>query len=297
MQKVLVIDDSPLIHSLLGVRLKDEPVQLHSALDGEAGLTAAVDIAPDLILLDVDMPGLDGFEVCRRLKASKFTVDIPVIFLTGASQTEEKIKGLDLGAIDYITKPFDVAELKARVRASLRTRYLLELLAKKAMIDGLTGLWNRSYFDHRLNQEISLARRISRPLGVVMVDIDHFKKINDSYGHPGGDEVLRTVAQMLVYNCRVEDVVCRYGGEEFGIIAPNTRCDQCGELAERLRAVIGNTDIKCRGTAIRVTMSFGVADLVGAAGATMVELADAALYRAKAAGRDRVEIHRPSVAA
>src|SRR6266699_2228390 len=118
-QKVLIIDDSPLIHTLLSVRLKDEPVLLQSAFDGKSGLALALSFAPDLILLDVDMPGLDGFEVCRRLKGSKLTVEIPIIFLSGASQTEEKIKGLDLGAIDYITKPFDVAELKARVRAGL----------------------------------------------------------------------------------------------------------------------------------------------------------------------------------
>jgi len=283
-----------MIHTLLTARLKDEPVRLTFASDGASGLACATTLLPDLVLLDVDMPGMDGFEVCRRLKADQQTKDIPIIFLTGASETDEKIKGLDLGATDYITKPFDIAELRARVRATLRTSYLLHLLSKKAMIDGLTGLWNRSYFDQRLTAELSLARRSNKPLSCIMCDIDHFKQVNDRYGHPGGDQVLRDVAHLLVEGCRVEDVICRYGGEEFAIIGPNTPSNGAAGLAERLRAGIAQSEFHHQGTAIRVTCSFGIADVES--GQQIVQCADEALYRAKHCGRNRVEVQNAQLA-
>src|SRR5205814_5418231 len=177
-------------------------------------------------------------------------------------------------------------ELKARVRAGLRTRHLMELLSTKAMLDGLTGLWNRAYFDLRLQQEISLARRTARPLGCVMADIDDFQKINDTFGHPGGDEVLCSIAKLLANNCRIEDVICRHGGEKFAIIAPNTHARGCGALADRLLATIANTDLPCRGTILRATLSFGLTDLHTAGPQNLVEQADNALYRAKQSSRN-----------
>jgi diguanylate cyclase (GGDEF)-like protein len=288
-QKILIIDDSQPIHELLKVRLRDEGVQLHSAYDGESGLTAAKAVLPDLILLDVDMPGTDGFQVCRNLKAHPDTVSIPVIFLSGASSTDEKIRGLDLGAVDYITKPFEPAELCARVRASLRTRYLLDLLSRRAMLDGLTGLWNRAYLDQRLAAEICLSRRTGQPLACVVLDVDHFKLINDRFGHPVGDQVLQSISQLLADACRAEDVICRYGGDEFAIIAPNATGPQASELADRLRQVIASNELTTRATRVRVTCSFGVAELLSTAD-SLVERADDALYRAKQQGRDCVEL-------
>jgi two-component system cell cycle response regulator len=270
-QKVLIIDDSSSIHALLKVRLRDEPVEMVSAADGPAGVEAAKRIVPDLILLDVDMPGTDGFTVCRQLKSDPITAGIPVVFLTAASSTEEKIKGLDLGAVDYITKPFDVAELRARVRAGLRTKFLLDLLAQKAMIDGLTGLWNRAYFDQRLAGEISLSQRSGHPLSVIMGDVDHFKQINDRFGHPGGDEVLRTIAQLLT------DV-------------PNSDGASATELALRFNRLIGSHEFICRGVRTTVTCSFGVANLPSHPPRDVIQLADEALYRAKQLGRNRVEV-------
>src|SRR3954453_23190464 len=176
-QKVLVIDDSEDIRALVQARLMSEPIELHFAADGASGIARAAELAPDMILLDVDMPAPDGFEVCRRLKADARTMPIPVIFLTGHASADEKIKGLDLGAVDYITKPFDPAELRARVRAALRTKYLMDLLAKRAMIAGLTGLWNRPCSEQRLASELSLPRRSDRPLACAMLDLDHFKRI------------------------------------------------------------------------------------------------------------------------
>src|SRR5438552_5958921 len=237
-QKVLIIDDSKPIHALLRARLTDEPVELHSAFDGDAGMIAAGNLLPDLILLDVDMPDPDGFEVCRRLKSDPATMNIPVVFLTGVSSTEQKIRGLELGAADYVLKPFDPAELRARVRASLRHKYLLDLLSKKAMLDGLTGLWNRAYFDQMLAANLSLARRSGQPVSIILADVDHFKQVNDRFGHPMGDEALRAIAQAMQASCRMEDIVCRYGGEEFAVIAPNTPAAKAITLGERLRDMV-----------------------------------------------------------
>ncbi len=288
-QKLLVIDDSESIHALLRVRLRDEPLEMTSAMDGSSGIEIAARLVPDLILLDVEMPGCNGFAVCQALKSNPATAGIPVIFLTGASSTEEKIRGLDTGAVDYITKPFDAAELRARVRAGLRTKFLLDLLSKKAMIDGLTGLWNRGYFDQRLAAETSLSIRSGRPLSVIMGDIDHFKQINDRFGHPCGDEVLRTIGQLMVDTCRAEEVVCRYGGEEIGILAPNSASVAAAELANRFNRVVGSHEFICRGVRCHLTCSFGVAELDPARAANVVQAADEALYRAKSLGRNRVE--------
>ena len=292
-QKVLVIDDSDAIHALVKARLSPEPIELHFATDGKVGLEKAVLLLPDLILLDVDMPQPDGFEVCRQLKADSRTVAIPVVFLTGATSTDEKIKGLELGATDYITKPFEPAELRARVRASLRTKYLLDLLGRKAMIDGLTGLWNRAYFDMRLSQELSLTRRTHQPLACIMLDLDHFKRLNDSYGHPSGDEVLRWVGQLLTETCRGEDIVCRYGGEEFVVLCPNTNTEQAADLAERIRSSLESFTWRFRDSTVKVTCSVGVADLRHVPPPTVVELADRALYQAKHSGRNRVVVAAP----
>ncbi len=287
---ILVIDDSPDIHALVKVRLGKEQVVIRSASDGASGLEAAREIRPDLILLDVDMPERDGFAVCADLKADAATMNIPVIFLTGAATTDDKIRGLELGAADYVTKPFDPAELKARVRASLRTRTLMELLSKKAMIDGLTGLWNRTYLDIHLTIEIASAHRTDQPLSCIMADVDHFKHINDTYGHSFGDELLRTIAALIAANCRTEDIVCRYGGEEFTVLLPRTPLFRAAELAERLRLAIEAQTFTYRDKPIRVTCSFGVANLREASSPSLVELADAALYTAKRSGRNRVEM-------
>ncbi|HYO10216.1 MAG TPA: diguanylate cyclase [Tepidisphaeraceae bacterium] len=289
-QRILIVDDSKNIHALLKARLSGEPVELHSCFTSEQALTTAGQLLPDLILLDVDMPDTNGFEVCRRLKAQPATMNVPVVFLTGAGSTDEKIRGLELGAVDYITKPFEPAELRARVRAALRTKYLLDLLNKKAMIDGLTGLWNRTYFDQTLAAQLSLARRSGQAVSVVICDLDHFKVINDRCGHLTGDEALRVVAACMQATCRIEDVVCRIGGEEFGIIVPSTPADRAYIMAERLRKNIEKLRLTHRGTSVPITCSFGIADLATCGDANLVQAADAALYRAKQNGRNRIEM-------
>lgn len=288
--KILVIDDSPDIHTLVRARLGKDQFVIQSASDGASGLAAAREFEPDLILLDVDMPVRDGFAVCADLKADSMTRQIPVIFLSGATSTEDKIRGLELGAADYVTKPFDHAELQARVRATLRARDLVELLAKKAMVDGLTGLWNRTYLDAHVTIELSSARRADAPLSCIMADVDCFKSINDSYGHSFGDDVLRTIAAIFAKNCRAEDIVCRYGGEEFTILLPITDIQRAAQLAERLRVKIESEPFFYRNSPVKVTCSFGVANLRDAIPPSIIELADQALYTAKHAGRNCVVV-------
>ena len=181
--RVLVIDDSESIHKLVVARLRSEGLEVIGELDGERGIERSVADQPDLILLDIGLPNVDGFEVCRRLKEHPSTRNIPIIFLTGTTDTESKVRGLDLGAVDYVTKPFDQVELRARVRAALRTKRLQDILEQQSFLDGLTGLWNRAYLDRRLESELNVARRYGRPLSLVLVDVDHFKRVNDSFGH------------------------------------------------------------------------------------------------------------------
>ena len=288
-QKVAVIDDCPEIRALIKARLREERVDIFFAGGGVEGLELVKTVLPDLILLDVDMPDLDGLAVITRLKADPLTHNIAVIFLTGDSSPAAKVKGFDLGAVDYVTKPFEPAELRARVRSSLRTKYLLDLLSQRAMLDGLTGLWNRAYFNDRL-AALSPATSADVPDGaaLVMLDVDHFKKINDTHGHPFGDEVLRAVARMLGERCRAADVVCRYGGEEFAVVCTASGGDGARGLAESLRAGVKSLVFS---RPVSVTASFGVASYAQPmTPADLVSAADKALYTAKHAGRDRVEL-------
>jgi two-component system, cell cycle response regulator len=290
--RLLAIDDSELIHRLLQVRLQGERLELHSALSANDGIRLAQELLPEVILLDIELDEIDGFEVLSRLKQDPRTHDIAVIFISAASDTMDRVRGLDLGAVDFIAKPFEVVELKARVRLALRMRHLVKMLEHRAQIDGLSGLWNRRYFDQRLSQEFSEARRHGRPLSLIMCDVDRFKRLNDQFGHPFGDHVIERVAQVLSGG-RGSDIACRYGGEEFSMILPSTAATHAQEVAERKRVMIesqpwtGHPDLV-------VTASFGIADLQRMpANATMEQLiqaADAALYRAKQQGRNRIEI-------
>ncbi len=288
-RKVLLIDNSKMIHALVRAHLDEEAVAVHSAYDGAEGMKLAAAVRPDLVLLDVEMPAPDGWEVCRLLKADAELKDAPIIFLTAETDTRQKIRGLELGATDYVTKPCDPAELVARVRSALRTKELTDLLAEQAMIDGLTGLRNRRYFDQRLGAELASAKRYGDTLGCVVADIDHFKQFNDRYGHAVGDGVLRLVGRVFKEAARAEDVVCRYGGEEFVFLLPRTPLAAAAVFAERARAALQAAGTNRKDARLSVTASFGVADSTCAADAGVVAAADLALYAAKRAGRNRVQ--------
>jgi diguanylate cyclase (GGDEF)-like protein len=289
-QQLLIIDDSKPIHALVKALLTDESINIHSATDPGYGLVLASSIRPDLVLLDVDMPGMSGFEACKRLKADRVTSGVPVIFLTALSSTEEKVRGLEMGAVDYVTKPFDPAELLARVRASLRTSQLIHLLEYKALIDPLTGLGNRAMFDKRNASEIALRIRFHNPLACIVLNLDNFKKINDRFGYPFGDQVLRKIANVISEMCRTEDIGCRYDADEFAIIAPHTTAADAAKLAERMRTAISKLAFVQQGESISTSCSFGIADAGDDFDRSMFQRASAAMEQSKQSGRNRVSI-------
>ncbi|MCY2930672.1 MAG: diguanylate cyclase [Planctomycetota bacterium] len=287
--KTLIIDDSPDALAVAKARLAKENLDIVCAAGGQEGLATARRERPDLILLDLDMPDMSGFDVCRALKADAALCMIPVIFLTGSGSTADKVKGLDLGAVDYVTKPFDAVELKARVRAALRTKHLQDLLAKYAQVDPLTELWNRRALEERLRQEWARLQRYGGALALLMADLDHFKAVNDTYGHPAGDQVLRDTAAILVSQCRESDLPARYGGEEFVVVLPTHCAQDAAALAERCRRKIETARVQASGAEIHVTASFGVADSIGlSTPEDLIRAADEALYLAKSDGRNCV---------
>ncbi len=288
---LLAIDGSEEIHRLLKDRLRHARLEIHGATSGEKGLVMAQALLPDVILLDLELPDRDGFSVLRDLKANSRTHDIPVIFVSGSSATTSKVKGFDMGAIDFVTKPFEIAELKARVRSAVRLRLLINMLAQRARIDGLTGLWNRTFFDERLSEELADALRYNTALALIMADLDGFKAINDAHGHPFGDQVLEEFAKLLTRG-RQGDIPCRYGGEEFCVILPHTSARAAVRVADRLRESLKARRWDGHDDQV-VTASFGVADLEAATeqeSNALIHAADQALYAAKQAGRDRVVV-------
>jgi len=296
--QVLIVDDCPLVHRLLEALLTSfdgGKLVCHHAFDAEQGFWFAKRLRPDLILLDVAMPRISGFELCKALKHEAHTAQIPIIFISGEADSTDKVQGLDLGAIDYITKPFDHAELRARVRAALRTKRLIDLLDATAQVDALTGLRNRSYFNTRLDEELSAVHRFGRVVSLLLLDIDHFKKCNDDYGHLFGDNVLQQVAEVLKHTLREVDAACRYGGEEFAVILPETGLAGALLVAERLRLAVAELEFTCHHRRFTVTASCGVSSTELCAcsqqlkAREFIQATDEALYRAKTAGRNRVE--------
>jgi len=293
--RVLIIDDCPQLLAVARARLARDDHEVAVADGGRAGLEAVRSLRPDLVLLDVDMPDLNGFDLCRQLKSDPELQWIPVIFLTGRGRTAEKIRGLDLGAVDYITKPFDGVELRARVRAALRTKRFQDLVIEHAHMDPLTELPNRRMLSERLGVEWARAARHGGGLSLIMADIDHFKRINDLHGHPVGDRALKAVAGAISSQCRDADLPARYGGEEFAVIVPDESAAGAARLAERCRAAVEMLAVPAGGDVLRLTASFGVSDARSAPNAqALVEFADAALYVAKRTGRNRVECVRQS---
>lgn len=296
--KVLIVDDSAATIAIAKARLAEEGLEICCADSGSAGQEAAKRQRPDLILLDVSMPDISGFEVCRWLKSQPELCMIPVIFLTGSDRAEDRVRGLDAGAVDYVTKPFDVVELRARVRAALRTKRLQDLLVEYAHIDPLTGLANRRALTARLAQEWARARRHGGSLACIMADLDHFKDVNDTHGHYFGDRLLCEIAKVIRTQCRECDLPIRYGGEEFVVLLPDEDAAGAARLAERCRRDIEQLTLTAAAGPLRATASFGVADSrCAASGQAVLQAADDALYEAKRDGRNRIAVAKASPAA
>ncbi len=287
---VLIVDDCEFVHRLLHARLRSESIRIESLQRGNLTVERAIATMPALVLLDLNMPEMDGFEILRRLKDEPKTIHIPVIVLSGQDSAEDKVTAFDLGAVDFIAKPFDMTELRARIRVALRMQALVQMLAQRAQIDGLTGLCNRASFDTRWHQEHERAIRAGTPLSLAMFDLDEFKSINDTYGHPSGDAVLVGLAQLISRTVRVSDVACRYGGEEFAIIFPDTTPAEAHAICERLRRACEQI-VWPKHPGRPVTLSIGIAGTLAPAGLhqqVWIETADRNLYVAKREGRNRL---------
>ncbi|MBK5971268.1 MULTISPECIES: diguanylate cyclase domain-containing protein [Thiorhodovibrio] len=290
---VLIVDDVPANIQLLAEALKSD-YRLRIANHGAKALEIVnSETPPDLILLDIMMPGIDGYEVCQKIKENPRTSNIPIIFVTAKSDVDDEAYGLNLGAVDYIPKPFHFPVVRARVKTHVNLKLKTDLLENLALIDGLTFIPNRRRFDQLLIQEWDRARRESQSLALAMIDVDHFKAYNDHYGHGAGDDCLRKLAGALKRSLqRPGDVVARYGGEEFVLLLPNT--DESGACATAKRASDAVSEMKLpherSGTADHVTISIGIAATHPQNGGqeALLKAADDALYDAKGAGRNQL---------
>ncbi len=292
---VLIADDSLVIRAVVRAHLEEKGYTVEEAVDGIAAVERCTAVRPDVVLLDIEMPGLDGYQVLARLKADPEVRDIPVVFLTSRSGMADVVAGLDAGAHDYLRKPFEPPELVARVAAAAQMKKLQDELRRRnadldrmSRTDGLTGLFNRRHLDEELVRQYSVSRRNRTPVSVLLLDIDHFKKVNDTYGHLAGDQVLQEFARRLKAEVRLEDVAGRWGGEEFLVILPGADPRSSGIVAERIRLATAREPVAVDADRIGFTVSGGYATGPLDTPDQQVSRADAALYEAKVAGRNRM---------
>ncbi len=291
MAKVLVVDDVADNVALLTYELADHGYKVVSAFNGRQALELARSARPDVILLDVMMPGMDGYEVCRRLKEDPELRSIPVIIISAREQEDDVVRGLDVGAHDYVTKPFRMPVVLARVRSATRAKASHDLivemnarLAEHATIDGLTGLKNRGYFREELHNQCRIASRSGAPLSLILLDVDWFKQYNDSYGHPAGDDVLCVVGSLFRDAAISPVFAARYGGEEFALLLPDTPAVQAFRIAEELRIKIADQRWPLR--AITVSLGASTSNPGPINPQRLVEEADQAMYYSKQKGRN-----------
>lgn len=298
---LLIIDDSKAIRAQVVQTFSDGKLftKILQAADGIEGFKLLVSNEVDLILCDIEMPGIDGLKFLTMLQSREDLREKPVIMLTSHGDLSTKVRGLESGASDYITKPFEPAEMVARIRVHMQIKTLQDelrcsnqLLLQLAQTDPLTRLCNRRHLNEKLEVELNRCFRGSNPLSLIMTDIDHFKRVNDQYGHQVGDEVLTNVADLLQEQLRTYDLAARYGGEEFCLVLPETDLDAACEVAERIRQRAEQMSFPAPMEGYTLTMSFGVAAYDGTTEGSIDEIirfADDALYEAKNAGRNQVK--------
>lgn len=292
--RLLVVDDQAVSLQMARLTFADE-FEVLTASNGSQALALCRQETPDVVLLDVQMPDMDGFEVCRQLKDDAATRDIPIIFLTAQSDNAQEAHGLSLFAVDFMAKPLHPAVALARLRTHLLVKLQADATRRLVFLDGLSGIYNRRYFDQQLVVEAARAARNGMPLALILLDVDYFKRYNDHYGHQAGDDCLREIAASLKGGLRrPADLVARYGGEEFACILPETAFEGAMMIAQQLAGRIQHKGIAHARSDVSelVTVSLGVAVLGGGAGcgtaAELLALADAQLYQAKHRGRARV---------
>ncbi|MFH1942715.1 MAG: diguanylate cyclase [bacterium] len=311
-ESILIVEDETNSRFLLQTYLTSDGYDVKMAKNGEEALTMIAEDPPSAIILDILLPKIDGYEVCRRLKTSENTSFIPIILVTALRGDKERIQGIEVGADDFISKPFNRVELLTRIKSLLRIKRLHEDLEQKvqelekakeklrklAVTDGLTGLYNYRAFRRQLQLEISRSRRFKLPFSLLMMDIDHFKVYNDRFGHPNGDVVLRRFARLLHINIRDVDTLSRYGGEEFVLILPGTDKDSAKFVAEKLRKLVEKTSFPFEEKLPTgcVTMSIGISSYPQDTQneEELIRMMDEALYRAKKSGRNRTALAQAS---
>lgn len=292
--RVLIADDDALSLRILQDSLHSWNYDAVIARNGlEAWDILQLSDAPNLVILDWMMPGLDGIDICRGVRQMNNRNYVYIILLTGRTSREDIIRGLESGADDYMIKPFHPEELKSRLKIGQRIIELEQRIMRLARTDYLTGLLNRRAFMERLESENNRAHRENKPLSLIIMDIDHFKSVNDSYGHQAGDLILQELAASISKSCRLYDFIGRYGGEEFIVCLPGADKDNAGITAERMRLAVENMKkyIPERDVVVKITASFGVASLQPGDDINidrLINKADDALYRAKRGGRNRV---------
>jgi two-component system, cell cycle response regulator len=297
--RILVVDDNRDNVEIIATRLRFRGYEIEEASEGGIALELVRKNPPDLILLDVMLPDIDGYEISRRIKGDETLPFIPIILVTARDTTQDKVAGLDAGADDYLTKPINFPELEARVRSMLRIKKLqdeIELknleLERLSISDGLTGLFNHRHIHALLNEEFERVNRTNERLTVAMFDLDHFKAVNDTHGHQAGDRVLEQMAEILRETAREIDRIGRYGGEEFMVLLPDTAIEDADVFVERVRHEVARRPFNIGSQdPLRMTISAGVASYPHPEcndPETLVRFADEALYAAKTAGRNRV---------
>ncbi|MEO2121856.1 MAG: diguanylate cyclase [bacterium] len=290
-KSVLLIDDDPHIHDLVVFHLEDQVGSIVSAHDASSGLSLAIQESPALILLDIRMPDEDGVSLCRRLQNIPETRDIPVVFLTGCEEQDQLAQAFDAGAVDYIKKPICRTELLARVTARLRAKSNLDRIREQARVDGLTGLGNRSALDESLLERSSNWDKDGLSFSLAILDLDHFKKINDEHGHRMGDQVLSAAASSFARISRPCDSLFRYGGDEFVVIIPGEDSSDALRIVQRMVESVDRIVLPSPRGEVRVTCSAGLIAPYESQAilelSQVLEFADQALYHAKRLGRNR----------
>lgn len=296
---ILVVDDDPLMCAALRESLGASGFIVVCAPDAPEGVREAMSRPVDMVLLDLHLPGLSGLDALRILREVETYKDLPVTVITASEDRHLRLGALELGIDDFLIKPVDPEELLVRIRRSVARKKRVDALVQEAnalrqlsVTDGLTQIYNHRFFHERLKEEFRRAQRYDDPLALILIDVDHFKKINDRYGHPVGDEVLKDVARCLLRNVRETDLLARYGGEEFGVILPKTHLAGSLTVAERIWKDLGTLRCGAEGT-IQVTASLGVAGYPGrgvVSGEMLLRAADDALYRSKREGRNKISL-------
>ncbi|MBU1044981.1 MAG: diguanylate cyclase [Candidatus Omnitrophica bacterium] len=289
--KILIVEDNEQELMSLKTTLEKNNYEVISAQNGKSAFEILDKDAPDLVILDIVLPDIDGFEICRQIRKNDQFVNMPVLFYSQIRTIDEKLLGLEMGASDFLSKSADIRELLVRVKNLLIIKDKFKEMFSLSFHDGLTNIYNRRYFQHRLFDEYERSKRYKSNLSCVIIDVDHFKTINDTFGHLTGDQVLKKVAEVVTNNIRTVDEACRYGGDEFSILLPETKLNGAYMVAERIRKVISESEQIKNECSVNLTISCGVTtyDSNIKEMNDLIAQADTALYLAKQDGRNQTK--------